>query len=68
MSGRQKASFVMAIDQALFSTTAPMNGASQGHCVAQKTCTSQLALNGCLRRMPSLTAQPMRFTDIITMT
>lgn len=68
MSGRQRASSVTAIDQALFSTAAPTDRASQGPCTAHQSRTSQPALTGCLRRMPSLSAQPMSFTHIITMT
>lgn len=56
MSGRQRASSVMAIDQALFSTAAPMDGASQGPLRGPPILTSQLALTGSLQRMPSLSA------------
>lgn len=56
MSGRQRASSVTAIDQALFSTAAPMDGASQGPCTARQSHTSQLALGSSLQRMPLLSA------------
>ncbi len=68
MSGRQRASSVTAIDQALFSTTTSMDGVSQGPHTARQSSTSQLALPGGLQRMPSLTAQPMSFMYIIIMT
>ena len=68
MSERQRASSVTAIDQALFSTAAAMDGASQGRGMGHQSCTSQLALTSSLQRMPSLNAQTMSFTHIITMT
>lgn len=56
MSGRQRASSVTAIDQALFSTAAPMDRVSQGPCAARQFRTSHLALTGSLQRVPSLSA------------
>lgn len=76
MSGRQRASSVTAIDQALSPPptfhhhhlpTIPMDGASQGSRAAHQSRTSQLALTGSLQRMPSLSTQPMSFTHILTM-
>lgn len=65
MSGRQRASSVTAIDQALFSSAAPMDEVSQG---PRQSRTSQLALTGSPQKMPSLSTQPMSFTHIIITT